>query len=175
MIIQNTYNRNYTKGQVGQIAKTNESYNFEQATFNILATAVGLPGQAVYLEQGASATNQGDWVVATTAVQAQTLATHILGFELNDVANSTNTGFIEYEAGATLVKALAYGTMYVVAGASILRGQAVYFDTSDLTQTNYLPLTVAPTTEPAKSFIALENANAGDILGVRLSRIGLGV
>lgn len=160
--IQRDYNRYFRAGMPGMLAAIeNNNYFYETAT----ASVELLPSDGVYLDVN------GEWAKPANDGEAN-LVTHIMSFEQNDIntplaSPTTNqTSQVIIPAGTPLTKAIAQGAIYVLAGESILRGQGLQYNVSTGL---YGPIVDATTAKVA--MIALNNAENGGLVAVRINRI----
>jgi len=128
-----------------------------------------IPGQGVKIETSAGP-NQGTWVIPTATNEAE--VTHVVGFEqttLNTnlaVPSGNANSDVTFPAESIGIKAMPFGSVFVVAGATIVAGERLQFDAGTFT--------VIPnaTTGNLISIVALENAEVEDVLAVRIAVIG---
>ncbi|MEE9451888.1 MAG: hypothetical protein V3V61_03920 [Gammaproteobacteria bacterium] len=172
--IQSDYSRYQSKGLPGQRASSdNGVYFFDTAS---TATSIGVlrPSQGVFLN------SSGEWITAIDGQAADILLiTHILSFEnttLNTplsapVGNADSE--VVYPEGTPGVKAFSKGSVFVTAGATILRGQAVEYKAPAVAGDDAGTYIVSTQALGASrlSIIALENAAADDIFAVRINQI----
>jgi hypothetical protein len=155
---QSTFNRYYSAGQVGQVARLTPYF------FDIAPNAVELvPADGVYYDAN------GEWIKPVDAL-TEPLVTHLVGFELSDnsfsiaTQDNLNTA-ISYPADTPKVKGLANGCMFVVAGGSILKGQQLQYEFGT---GKYI---VNGVTGNRLNIIALEDAEVDQIFTVRVNAI----
>lgn len=158
MTIQRVYNTFQQKGLAGELARANAPFDFDNAV--VAAAQTIRPGEGVYLVSS-------EWVKPT--VGNEELITHVASFECATVGTAitapTTNDDLEIVFGAgDIMKALALGSIYVVAGTTVSKGDLAIFDATDDQWDIYTHVPAAPR---AAAFVFLNDAVDGDIVEIR--------
>ena len=135
--IQRNFRRHQQLGLPGQVAHPNEPYAFDQDQAEVALR----PGMGVLRDA-----TSNKFALPTTDAE-ELLVTHIVGFDSSsfnaDIASPTTNqaSRVEFAADA-IVKAMAYGTMVVIAGATVKAGDLARYDRTNEKWETYTPADV---------------------------------